>query len=215
MPKGDLMNCTTPKKRKSAQTIIASLFIFSTFAGMLSSCNAIAKTPISTEGVNYELTPTVENSEMEELTLVPETEAVTATQIWTLTTDPSLTVTATATETPRPTEVEKYPIDLEKLRNFPQSYEYLVAHPEEFVETPDGVDDPQALLDWYYNKLVPVMGDQTKLEPTLNITNITEYNGLIAIAIIPEHRQTLMRNPDFFLFQTRRRVVSGASVNFN
>jgi hypothetical protein len=98
-------------------------------------------------------------------------------------------------------EVEKYPIDLEKLRNFPQSYEYLVAHPEEFVEAPDGVADPQALLDWYYNKFVPTVGDQTKLEPSLTISNLISGEKAISVAIAPKEQQTVkMKNMMFIYF---------------
>jgi hypothetical protein len=168
MPKGDLMNCTTPKKRKAAQTIIASLFIFSILAGMLSSCNAIAKTPTSPEGTGYDLTPTVEDPATQELTLVLETEVATVTPTWTLTPEPSPTATATATETPTPTEVEKYPIDLEKLSTTPESYQYLLDHRDEFVRGPDPLEvGMEEFFKWYLGKLMPSLGDYKEREGNL------------------------------------------------
>jgi hypothetical protein len=84
-----------------------------------------------------------------------------------LTQEPSPTATIPPTETPRPTEVEKYPIDLEKLRNFPQSYEYLVAHPEEFVEAPNPLEDIDVFNQWWNEKLIPILGDRSEREKNM------------------------------------------------
>lgn len=75
--------------------------------------------------------------------------------------------TATATETPTPTEVEKYPIDLEKLHNFPESYEYLVAHPEEFVEAPNPLEDIEFFNQWWNEKFIPILGDRSEREKNM------------------------------------------------
>ena len=138
---------------------ISFFLILSIFVTTLTSCNngnsktaVVQKTELtSTEGVNYELTPTVED---------PETEVATATPTWTLTPEPSPTATATATETPKPTEVEKYPIDLEKLSTTPESYQYLLDHKEKFVKGPDPLEvGVEEFFKWYNENLIPSLGD--------------------------------------------------------
>ena len=54
--------------------------------------------------------------------------------------------------------VEKYPIDLEKLHNFPESYEYMVKNLDEFVEAPDPLEDLGAFREWV-GKLEITIGD--------------------------------------------------------
>jgi len=72
--------------------------------------------------------------------------------------------TATATEMPTPTEIpEKYPIDLEKLHNFPESYEYMVKNLDEFVEAPDPLEDLGAFREWV-GKLDITIGDYNNRE---------------------------------------------------
>ncbi|MDD4027328.1 MAG: hypothetical protein PHO75_04040 [Candidatus Shapirobacteria bacterium] len=72
--------------------------------------------------------------------------------------------TATATEMPTPTEIpEKYPIDLEKLHNFPESYEYMVKNLDEFVEAPDPLEDLGAFREWV-GKLEITIGDYNNRE---------------------------------------------------
>jgi hypothetical protein len=80
---------------------------------MLSSCILISETPTSTEEVNYELTPTVENPATQELTLVSPTEVATEMPIITLTPEPTITQTPEPTPTVEATSVtfsEKYPV---------------------------------------------------------------------------------------------------------
>lgn len=113
---------------------------------------------------------------------------------------PEVTVTPEVTATPEATK-DVYEIDMEKLQNFPKSAQEVISNPEKFQQAPDGVADPQALLDWYYNKLVPMMGDQTKLMPNLKISNMVEDSDIINVNIVPEHRQQMMGNPDFFYFK--------------
>ena len=83
--------------------IISILFIFSTLAGMLSSCSAISETSISTVGVNYDLTPTKKDPATQELTLVPPTEIPTL----------NLTPEPTLIQTLEPTVAETQVIELE------------------------------------------------------------------------------------------------------
>ena len=125
--------------------------------------------PLSTEA-NYELTPTIVNPATQELTLVSPTEVATEMPtIITLTSEPTITQTleptATATETIMPTEVEKYPIDLEKLSTTPESYQYLLDHKEEFVKGPDPLEvGMEEFFKWYLEKLMPSLGDYKERE---------------------------------------------------
>lgn len=59
--------------------------------------------------------------------------------------------------------VEKYPIDLEKLHNFPESYEYMVENLDEFVEAPDPLEDLGAFKEWV-GKLEIIVGDHNNRE---------------------------------------------------
>lgn len=113
---------------------------------------------------------------------------------------PEVTVTPEVTATPEATK-DVYEIDMEKLQNFPKSAQEVIDNPEKFQQAPDGVADPQALLDWYYNKFVPIMGDETKLTPNLKISNRVTFSDIINVNIIPEDRQQMMGNPDFFYFK--------------
>jgi len=122
------------------------------------------KIPESPTDATYEVTPTIVDPATQELTLVSPTEVATEMPTITLTPEP----TATATEMPTPTEIpEKYPIDLEKLHNFPQSYEYVVAHPEEFVEAPDPLEDIEVFNQWWNEKLIPVLGKREDREKNM------------------------------------------------
>jgi len=59
--------------------------------------------------------------------------------------------------------VEQYPIDMEKLHNFPESYEYMVANLDEFVEFPDPFVDPDG-FNASVEKLKTIIGDYTQRE---------------------------------------------------
>jgi hypothetical protein len=156
-----MMTNTRLQKHKAPQNFITILFIFSILAGMLSSCSKVSN------GVDIAITSTGENPATQNLTLVPETEVATQMPtIITLTSEPTKTqtpeptATATATETPIPTEVEKYPIDLEKLSTTPESYQYLLDHKEEFVKGPDPLEvGMEEFFKWYTEKLIPSLGD--------------------------------------------------------
>lgn len=183
---------------------ISFFLILSIFVPTLTSCNngnsktaVVQKTELtSTEGVNYELTPTIENT---------ETEVATATPTWTLTLEPSptatATATATATETPIPTEVEKYPIDLEKLHNFPQSYEYLVAHPEEFVEAPNPLEDINIFNQWWNEKLVPILGDRSEREKNMIMRGGGVLGDFFDIKNSEDQAMPLQGQPEMLFFK--------------
>jgi hypothetical protein len=70
--------------------------------------------------------------------------------------------TATASPTP------DYGIDMQKFTNFPESYEYLLAHLDEFVQAPDPVSDRAAFDRWYAEELVPALGAASEREININ-----------------------------------------------
>jgi len=142
----------------------------------------LTKTPApSPTEANYELTPTVKNPATEELTLAPEP-------------------TATATEMPTPTEIpEKYPIDLEKLHNFPESYEYVIAHPDEFVEAPNPFKDIDAFNDWFYNKFVPTLGEWTEREVNYATSTIGAQPDFYVADAYGDPKE-MLGEPEFFYF---------------
>jgi hypothetical protein len=195
-----MMSKTKHRKRKAPQFYISILFIFPALAGMLSSCGMV------TNRVEIELSPTVENPATEELTLVPETEVATLMPtIITLTSEPTKTntpePTVTATETIVPTEVEKYPIDLEKLRNFPQSYEYLVGHPEEFVEAPNPLEDIDVFNQWWNEKFIPILGDRSEREKNMIMGGGGVLGDFFDIMNYQHDPQPLLGQPEMLFFK--------------
>jgi hypothetical protein len=164
-------------------TILSTLCLFIVLSGMLSSCRPIAETPNSTGGVDIELTPTVEEPVAQELTLVSPTEAMTEMPTLTLTPEPSPTATIPPTETPIPTEVEKYPIDLEKLSTTPESYQYLLDNKEKFVKGPDPLEvGMEEFFKWYSEKLIPSLGDYKERDGNLYYNQVAVGEEKLAIS---------------------------------
>ena len=154
-----------------------------------------ACTPISTQS-NTQESPT---STLAEITpTVIDTKTSTPTQ------------QATETNPPTPTEVpEKYPIDLEKLSNPPQSYEDFVNNLDKFVQapSPDGSDENfQEFVTWYNETLFQktLGGDLEKLPVNYDIEMITiSSTMLIAYNRNSQERHSL---PYFFYFKDRHGV---------
>lgn len=133
---------------------------------------------------------------------------ITPTVIDTKTSTP--TQETTETNTPTPTEVpEKYPIDMEKLSNPPQSYEDFVNNLDKFVQapSPDGSDENfQEFVTWYNETLFQktLGGDLEKLPVNYDIEMTTiGSDGLIAYNRNPQERHSL---PYFFYFKDRHGV---------
>ena len=53
--------------------------------------------------------------------------------------------------------------------NFPESYEYLLSHLDEFVQAPDPIDDRIAFDRWFSEQLMPALGPVS--ERTAQILN--------------------------------------------
>jgi len=133
---------------------------------------------------------------------------ITPTVIDTKTSTP--TQEATETNTPTPTEVpEKYPIDIEKLSNPPQSYEDFVNNLDKFVQapSPDGSDENfQEFVTWYNETLFQktLGGDPEKLPVNYDVEAIgIGATTLMAYNRNPQERHSL---PYFFYFKDRHGV---------
>ena len=169
------------------------LCVYRTLAAVLIVILIItACTPIITQSNTQEL-PT---STLAEITsTIVDTETSTPTQ------------EATETNTPTPTEVpEKYPIDIEKLSNPPQSYEDFVNNLDKFVQapSPDGSDENfQEFVTWYNETLFQktLGGDLEKLPVNYEAKGIDiGTDMIIAYNTVPAERHSL---PYFFYFKDR------------
>lgn len=155
-----------------------------------------ACTPLNTQS-NPQESPT---STLAEITpTVVDTETSTPTQ------------KATETNTPTPTEVpEKYPIDIEKLSNPPQSYEDFVNNLDKFVQapSPDGSDENfQEFVTWYNETLFQktLGGDLEKLPVNYEVRSIDiGATGLSADSYGTQ--QERLSQPYFFYFKDRHGV---------
>lgn len=170
--------------------------VYRTLAAVLIMILIIAAcTPISTQS-NTQESPT---STLAEITpTVVDTKTSTPTQ------------QATETNTPTPTEVpEKYPIDMEKLSNPPQSYEDFVNNLDKFVQapSPDGSDENFQEFVTSYNETLfqkTLGGDLEKLPVNYDIEMTTiGSDGLIAYNRNPQEHHSL---PYFFYFKDRNGV---------
>lgn len=100
--------------------------------------------------------------------------------------------------------VEKYPIDLEKLHNFPESVDYLKSHEDEFVEAPDPMEDFEEFRTWYLDKFIPSLGDIQKRESEWYKGGQGISDTGLFLNIVPEDEingQPLTGVPDFFYFK--------------
>lgn len=62
-------------------------------------------------------------------------------------------------------------IVIEKLNHFPESYQYLTAHPDEFQNAPDPLTDIIIFNSWWNDRLVPVLGELENR--AVNYTTVT------------------------------------------
>ena len=173
------------------------LCVYRTLAAVLIVILIItACTPIITQSNTQEL-PT---STLAEITsTIVDTETSTPTQ------------EATETNTPTPTEVpEKYPIDIEKLSNPPQSYEDFVNNLDKFVQapSPDGSDENfQEFVTWYNETLFQktLGGDLEKLPVNYEVLGIDiGATGLSADSYATKQERHSL--PYFFYFKDRHGV---------
>jgi hypothetical protein len=54
--------------------------------------------------------------------------------------------------------------NMDEFHNLPQSYEYLLAHPNEFVQAPDPINQREGFDRWFAEQLVPALGPLSERE---------------------------------------------------
>ncbi len=110
------------------------------------------------------------------LTACAPTAASIPTAVSTATPAPSATLTPTPAPTPtqQPT-FDPYVLDLEKFHNFPESYEYLLAHQDEFVQAPDPFTDRAAFDQWFDDEFLLALGPVSERE--VNLVDGPGYGG--------------------------------------
>lgn len=107
--------------------------------------------------------------------LVSADPSVASTELSAPTETKAQTSTSVPTETAIPTP--EYGIDMEKFHNFPESYEYLLAHPDEFVQAPDPITDRAVFNRWFNDFLVPALGPEWERETNIDAGMVAGGNA--------------------------------------
>jgi len=106
--------------------------------------------------------------------------------------------------------VEQYPIDIEKLHNFPESYEYMVANLDEFVEFPDPFVDPDG-FNASVEKLKTIIGDYTQREKNYTAVSGEEPDFYVANAFLSPNQ--LEGQPEIAYFKHQGVVYPMIGLN--
>lgn len=125
-------------------------------------------------------------------------------QQYTTTTSPVIidSVTPAPTETPTlsPTE-NPFEIDEEKFHNFPESYEYLLTHPDEFVQAPDPLTNRVKFDEWWSEEFIPVVGEIThEREVDVRVEGYSYFSTSLVADASSLHLFSL---PQFFYFESQ------------
>jgi hypothetical protein len=118
---------------------------------------------------------------------------------------PTATQTATPTLTPSPTltptsSLAERPIDRDKLYRFPESYEYLISHLDQFVQAPDVLAETEAFRNWWYDVFIPLMGYWGDLEPNININALNIDENRFTYARLPANVNNVIGEIPIFYF---------------
>lgn len=106
--------------------------------------------------------------------------------------------------------VERYPIDIEKLHNFPESYEYMVNNLNEFVEFPDPFVDPDG-FNASVEKLKTIIGDYTQREKNYIGSIADQSDFYVADAFLSPNQ--LEGQPEIAYFQHQGIVYPMIGLN--
>jgi hypothetical protein len=174
--------------------------------------NDLEKTPMSSP-LPGGSTKTEINNPAALSTEVPVT-LVSPTPIETMTTVPTTTERPTATATP---EVEKYPIDLEKLNIPPQNYEELVAHPDKFVQAPNPIENVEEFKKWFNEKLFKeaLGGDFDKISPVNYNVDIISVIAQDRVMISNKSEKPNESLPKFYYFKDKEKFYPTYVITTN
>jgi hypothetical protein len=125
---------------------------------------------------------------------------------------PAVTATARPTATPAPT-ADPYELDMDKFHNFPENYEYLLAHLEEFVQAPDPLTDRAAFDIWWDVELIPALGPMSERPLTADTADNSESIYGYAVSNFPSI--PLIGKPNFFYFENDGTVYPVPCMNFS
>jgi len=102
---------------------------------------------------------------------------------------------------------------LEKLHNFPQSYEYLVAHPEEFVEAPNPLEDIEVFNQWWNEKFIPILGDRSEREKNMIMRGGGVMGDNYDILNSEDQAKPLLGQPEILFFENKGIIYPIAIIN--
>jgi hypothetical protein len=100
------------------------------------------------------------------------------------------------------TPTPEFGIDMEKFHNFPKSYEYLLAHPDEFVHAPDPLTDRAAFERWWIEEFLQAIGEPSERDVDIWCEGVGPLDGYTAV-VDPSRRgrdDIWIGQPDFFYF---------------
>jgi hypothetical protein len=172
--------------------------------------NDLEKTPMSSP-LPGGSTKTEINNPAALSTEVPVT-LVSPTPIETMTTVPTATERPTATP-----EVEKYPIDMEKLNTPPQNYDELVAYPEKFVQAPNPIENIEEFKKWFNENLFKeaLGGVYSEIGPVNYNVDIIGIAEGYAVMISNQTEKPNESLPKFFYFKDKDRFYPTYLITTN
>lgn len=128
---------------------------------------------------------------------LPPTLDDTETYEWTRTPPPLTTTTQTPTETAKATATPET-ISMEMYQNVPESYEYLLAHPDEFIHAPDPINNRAAFDKWFSEELMEVIGPRSERAVNIRVSALGQGGCLYSAWL--DRPTAISGNPGFFLF---------------
>ena len=132
------------------------------------------------------------------------------------TTEITPTLTASPTSEATPTEESgewekvEVKIDMEMFHNVPVSYEYVLAHPNEFVNAPP-FEDKENFKKWIDEQLIPALGPKSEREINLVVAGLG--NSEFSYTAQNSNRSPLQGELGFFVFEYQGVKVPTLCIN--
>ncbi|GEM_PF-3524247 len=185
--------------KRGFRGLLVSLLVSATIAGCrlgpTQNPDAGMNTPSVAMASAIHSPPTLDNTETYEWTGTPPL-------LTTVTQTP--TETATATATPETISMELY-------QNVPASYEYLLAHPNEFIHAPNPIDDREAFDRWFNEELMEAIGPKSEREVNIRVNALGHSGGLYSAW--SDKPTAISGIPGFFYFEYSGTVIPVMIVN--
>lgn len=123
---------------------------------------------------------------------------------------PSVTMSSAATQTPTETATPET-ISMEMYQNVPESYEYLLAHSDEFIHAPDPINNRAAFDKWFSEELMDVIGPRSERAVNIRVSALGQGGGLYSAW--QDRPTAISRNPVFFYFEYSGTVIPVVVIN--